>query len=289
MKTSALAIALALQLSMVNLYSAVDWKKEYAPIEKKIADGTVNARFLGAGGFSGECVTLDLSNNTAAEQKILLEAGDKLMCENEAMQNIFITQTQYIVLAPFAKKRNKVFGFCCAHNKSAPESQIGFIYTDNKDSTELKLASFLNSHPLLDISAVQNAVWVVCNDANIDGIYAEDMASIQELKNTVSRITGKKIPWYTKKYDVDSLGRLQETCSKLVAIMDFNLNKDCQITVQICDNHDVVLKLPMQERMLQRGHYDYQFAWETTRLPKGKYWARVFSDGQMIQEKEIIL
>jgi hypothetical protein len=132
-------------------------------------------------------------------------------------------------------------------------------------------------------------VWVVCNDANIDGIYAEDIASIQELKKVVSEITGKEIPWYTKKYDIDSLGRLQETSSKLIAIMDFNLAKESEVTVQITNAQQVVLKVPMQERVLQRGHYDYQFTWETNRLPKGTYLARVFCNGQMIQEKTILL
>lgn len=274
---------------MMAATAASDWKKEYSPILSRIDDHSIKASFNSVGGYSGECVSLDMQNLTNKEQKIVMEAGDKLMCENEEMQNIFITQTQYIVLAPHATKRNSVFGFCCAHDKSAPSKEVAFRYTDDTLTKELKLANYLNTHRLLDLSAVQHAVWVVCNDANIDGIYAEDMASIQELKKVVADITGKEIPWYTKKYDIDSLGRLQETSSKLIAIMDFNLAKESEVTVQITNAQQVVLKVPMQERLLQRGHYDYQFTWETNRLPKGTYLARVFCDGQMIQEKTIML
>ncbi len=269
--------------------NTTDWKKEYISIEKEITEGVVAAKFISIGGYSGECVMVDISNLSNKEQKILLEAGDKLLCKNEEMQNIFISQTQYIVLAPKATKRNKIIGFCCASSKSAPSNSVMFNYLNNENLKELKLANFLDLHPNLDINAVQHAVWVVCNDANIDGIYAEDPSSILELKKLVSSITGKEIPWYTKKYNIDSTGRLLETSSKLIAIMNFNLNKEASITVQICNDKDDVLKIPMQEKLLQRGYYDYQFTWETNRLPKGKYIARVFSDGQMIQEKEILL
>ena len=267
----------------------LDWQKEYISIEKKIADNSILATFKSVGGYSGECVILDLSNNTDQEQKIVIEAGDKLMCENENMQNIFITQTDYLVIAPKSTKRKKVFGFCCSHDKSAPLNQVAFNYDDNKISNELKLATYLNNHRQIDINAVQYAVWIVCNDVSMDGIYADDLQSVQELKKTVAEITGKEIPWYTKKYDVDSTGRLLESCSKLIAEMNFNLNKETIITVQICSDKDVVLKIPLQEKLLQRGHYDYQFTWDTNKLPKGKYYARIFSDGQMIQEKELFL
>jgi hypothetical protein len=273
----------------ILLASNADWKTTYTPINEKISNHSIKANFKSTGNYSGDCVVLHLENNTNTEQKLLLEAGDKLMCEDEAMQNIFVTQTQYIVLAPLSKKQTKVTGFCCASSKSAPELDIAFRHTRDTVSKELILAKYLNTHPQLDLHAVQHAVWVVCNGANIDGIYADDMASVQELKKTVSEITGLPVPWYTKKYDVDSAGRLQMTTSKLIAIMDFNLAKETAVTVQICNAHEEILKVPMQERMLQRGHYDYQFTWETSFLPAGKYLARVFSEGQLIQEREIML
>lgn len=281
-----------LLFTLVNISYAsqnTDWKKTYVPIQKLIATHTVSALFTGVGGHSGSCVALDINNHSNNEQKIFIEAGDKLICENESMQNIFITQDQYIVLAPNSTKKKAVYGFCCSSAKSSPQQGVHFSYSDNDSVKEQLLARYLNVHPQLDLHAVQHAVWVVCNGASIDGIYAENPNTVLDLKKKVSEITGQPIPWYTKKYDQDSSGRLLQSSSKLVAIMDFNLSQECQITVQICDAHGEVLKVPMQERMLQRGHYDYQFTWETTRLVSGIYYARIFSDGRMIQERQINL
>ena len=249
----------------------------------------VNATFTSKGGHSGECVDMKVVNLTNDQLNIKLEAGDKLMAEDSTMQNIFITHTDLIALAPKGTKLKTVYGFCCAVTKHSPQKNIHFSFFKNTNAKELKLATFMDTHRSIDESALQHAIWVVCNGEDAAGIYAEDMTEVQDLKKLVAEITCKPIPWYTKKFDRDSTGMLVRRALQLNAIMHFDLLQASEVTIVIKDAKDNTMKIPMQEKLLERGHYDVEYNWETNMIAPGTYYARIYSNGQMIQEKEIIL
>lgn len=249
----------------------------------------VSVVFTSKGGHTGDCVAIKLANLTNDEMSIKIDAGDKLMAEDTTMQNIFITHTDLIALAPKGTQLKTIYGFCCAVTKHSPSKDIHFTFLKNKNEKEMKLAHFMDTHRTLDESALQHAIWVVCNGEDPAGIYADDQTELQALKKLVAEITGKPIPWYTKKFDRDSTGMLVRRALKLNAVMHFDLLQPSEVVVVIKDAHDNTMKTPLPEKLLERGHYDFEYNWETNMIQPGKYYARIYANGQMIQEKEIDL
>jgi len=249
----------------------------------------VSVVFTSKGGHTGNCVAIKLANLTNDEMNIKIDPGDKLMADDTTMQNIFITHSDLIALAPKGTQLKTIYGFCCAVTKHSPAKDIHFTFLKNRNEKEVKLAQFMDSHRSLDESALQHAIWVVCNGEDPAGIYADEQTELQELKKLVAEITGKPIPWYTKKFDRDSTGMLVRRALQLNAVMHFDLLQPSEVVVVIMDAHDNTMKTPLPEKLLERGHYDFEYNWETNMIPPGKYFARIYANGQMIQEKEIDL
>ena len=249
----------------------------------------VSVIFTSKGGHSGDCVAIKIANLTNDEMSIKIDAGDKLMADDTTMQNIFITHSDLIALAPKGTQLKTIYGFCCAVTKHSPDKDMHFTFLKNKNEKEIKLAHFMDTHRTLDEGAIQHAIWVVCNGEDPAGIYADDQTDLLELKKLVAEITGKPIPWYTKKFDRDSTGMLVRRALKLNAVMHFDLPQPSEIVIVIMDAHDNTMKTPLPQKLLERGHYDFEYNWETNMIPPGKYYARIYANGQMIQEKEIEL
>lgn len=279
---SLLLLLLLLPLKNVNAFTTIS-------ISEALAQKKIDASFISKGGHSGECVEMKIVNLTNDQLNIQLDAGDKLMSEDSTKQNIFISHTDLIALAPKGTRLKNIYGFCCAVTKHSPTKDNHFSFVKNSNGKEVKLASFINTHRSIDEDALQHAIWVVCNGEDAAGIYAEDMTEVQELKKLVAEITGKPIPWYTKKFDRDSTGMLVRRALKLYAVMHFDLMQPSEVTVVIKDATGNTMKIPMQEKLLERGHYDFEYNWETNMISPGTYYAQIYCNGQMIQEKEIIL
>lgn len=179
-------------------------QKNYVSIEQLAAQKQIDVQLQSLGGYQGNCVQLYITNNTAVDQHILLEAGRRLDNTDPGKQDILVVKEQNILLAAGSSVTVQAYGFCCMASSGAPVAgqkfELGWMETGNL----LWIAQLINKYNL-PIPTMQSAVWVFSNQHNIASIIASKDASLKDFRREVATHLGIEIPWYDIFYEEDSL------------------------------------------------------------------------------------
>jgi len=268
-------------------------KKEKAiSIEKAIKEGVVSAEFKGSGSYSGEAINLKIKNLLPTDTLIRIESGRRLLSDDTTVQDILIIREMEFRLLANEIKQLKLFGFCCQAHNSAP-GYTGFSVGYMEDSTFIQLAHYLDSTNL-PIDVMQHAVWVLSDNNPLNSIHNENKKDKEKMKGLFRLLANLKgieyeYPWYTLKYATDTASVFSGKPTKMFAEVEYYLPNQSSVDLFIKDANDLLVKKLFINRPHHRGNYTYHFTLDVSKLPKGKYYLRMYADNQLKLNKEFEL
>lgn len=242
-------------------------------LEDALQQQLVKMEAKGLGGYSGEVITLSLSNTTGKSLSVKIPAGSVFHPDDEGMQDIFVVQDQILAIAPKATRWANVSGFCCQASDRSPQGNIGFKYASHPNPKLKELAAFLNGKSF-DNGTLQNAVWCVSDNHNVSDIWAEDRTTVQPLRDLICKITGQKDVWYSTATNVtvDPYGHINREAVAVSGAIGFDLKKPSTITASVkATFKDYTYDIPSKLNLPKAGHYEYDFNLRVRGWEKGKY------------------
>ena len=247
-------------------------------LEDAAKKGLIKLFIKSKGGYSGEVIEMKIKNSSNKNLDFKLETGRKLDSKNNAEQDILVTKPQEFNVCGGQTRTINVFGMCCQAHNMCPRENSEYSIGTMADSTLIKLAMFIDKNKYYTNSSAQQAVWTVSDNNSLGSITDGNKVDVNNLRNFVSKITGKTIPpyevTYSRENDRDLLGRVKT----IEGTFDYALPDNTHVTIGIY-NSDVVLVQSLFENIEhQKGEYKLYYTFHTINLPQGIYYAKMISN-----------
>lgn len=251
-------------------------------LEELLKNKLVDVNGIGLGGYQGECVQLEIKNNSPSELSIKIEAGRRLDNMNASQQDILIVKEHIFNLKAGAIENINVRGFCCQSTNHAPNNKsiftAGFMETGNL----LSIATYINNnYNSLDLAAIQSAVWVFSNNQNPGGIIANKSENILGLKKEVARLLEIEIPWYDIYYEKNDSMPFSDKAYSLKGEIIYHLPHTGWMTMVVRNKNGRLYHKFTNDGHIYSGRYTYDVDINIKGWPKGSYAIEVYLDNAL--------
>jgi hypothetical protein len=277
MKTQLLFLILACTLQLAA--------RTPVSIEKAIKSGYITFEAKGKGGYSGSCLQMKITNKHKDSLYVVLEAGRRLNSLNDEEQDILVTKEQLVKLRGGETKTTDVFGFCCQAGNHSPAKDSKFGVGRMSDSSLTALAKFCNENKF-STDDIQSSVWCLSDNHSIASIPGNN----DKLRKFVGSIKHEEIPWYQKDY-VAGTGRqsFSDQANKITGTISYTTLADGYMNIQLRDANGHLVQKFTNNKLIEKGNYDYWFELQVTNWPKGKYFIYIYSGEQLLTKKDFVI
>jgi hypothetical protein len=251
--------------------------------------GLIKLVIKSKGGHTGSVIEMNVTNNTGTGLGLRLEAGRKLDSQKQDQQDILVTQAQEIFVSAKQQKNINVNGMCCQAHNASPAKGCMYGIGVMGDSNLVKIATFINKNELYNDHAAQQAVWVVSDNNSLGSITGSNADLVKQLRNYVSKVTGKVIPPYEVRYGNGTSGDLLGKPTRIDGIFSYNQPMNGHATFEIYNSAGKRVQIIIENECHERGDYKIYYTFRTRYLPEGVYYARLKLDGMLQKEEKIEL
>lgn len=187
MRRIASLIVMALTVAQLNA-------AERMRIDSLLRLGHIDIKVTGTGGHSGECVAVEVISKLPSRLEIFIPPGWRFVSQDSSLQDLLVVEEEALALAPRGHARVTCRSFCCEASMGGPGEGARYHSGGMASSALVKLAEHIAAGRYPD-SAIQQSVWAVSDGNPISAIDAGDSAATLELRQLVSALTGRPIPW----------------------------------------------------------------------------------------------
>jgi hypothetical protein len=282
MKTTVIAAALSF-----SILSSQTLQAQAIDLGDAIKKGYLTLSASGTGGHSGECLKLKLENKGKKKLEVRIPVGQVFEAGDSTLQNLMVAKEETFLVESGKSRIAKLFGFCVEAGDGSPDDGSQFRLGKMASGNLLKLAQHLSTNNLHQHPSAQFAVWAVTDEERLEGIGDPGLAKF------VADLLGKPVPPYNIEYrqPQDRLlpgqpANLRDAVS-MNGLFYYDLPKDQKVSFGLYDGEGKLIHALFSNRMQKRGSHRFKFMFEIRNLPKGKYFARLVSEGQMVKELEV--
>lgn len=268
-----------------SFHIAVSSETKPVSLQEALNKGLVAFTAKGLGGHTGQCIEVAITSLHKKEIQLSIDAGMKFLPDDTSAQSMIVTQEKMFALAPKAIRKIKLFAMCIEQSDRGPAADEMFALGPMADGNLLEVVNFLNLKKY-QTSAAQHAVWCITDSASLGGIFDEtNPALAKELRMLVAKLTEKIPPWYQVEYKIQP--GVQETFEPLRIHADFKytLNDDGIVTFAIFNEQGDTVKTILANHVEKAGTHMMKIKFESSKIPKGKYFVRVTNKGILVEEK----
>lgn len=277
--------ALALSLAFAALHlTAVE-----SELGRALRTGQVSLTVSGLGGHRGACVRVDAENRTAVPVRYVIPSGWRFGSQDSSLQDLLVVGEQVLALAPNGRASVTCRAFCCEASMGGPGQGSAFTEGALADSALVKLARHLASSSYGD-DAAQQAVWAVSDGNPISAIDTDDAAATNALRQFVSTLTGRPVPWYTTAFAEANEGTVfNPNATRVTGRVEFQQQHAGVLSIVVKDAEGRTIHVLDEGRDLRQGKYTIDVEVTVRNWPTGRYSICFASDGVLLKKEEFEL
>ena len=258
-------------------------------LNEAIEKGLIELEALGAGGHSGECLKVKLKNLQKKDLEITIPAGMVFEANDSSLQNLMIVKEETLLVEKGKTRIAKLHSYCVEAWDGSPGEGTPFRLGKMAVGNLLAFAQFLSAEKHYNNEYAQNAVWAVSDEDRLENIGDPALAK------HVAKLLGKPEPQYNVKYKQPDVSRMlpgtpvrqmQEALS-MNGLFYYTLATDKIVNFELYNEEGEMVHALFKNRRQKRGYHKFRFEFEISNLPKGKYYARLMSGRDKIEELSV--
>lgn len=243
----------------------------------------------GLGGHSGACVKVEAMNRTAVHARFTIPSGWRFGSQDSTLQDLLVVGEQVLALAPNGRATVTCRAFCCEASMGGPSVGSGFNEGSFADSALVKLARHLAMASYGE-QAMQQAVWAVSDGNPISAIDAGDATATNALRQFVSTLTGRPVPWYTTAFaEADEGTVFNPNATQVTGRVEFQQRHAGVLSIVVKDAEGRTIHVLDEGRDLRQGRYTIDVEVTVSNWPKGQYRICFATDGVLLKQQEFEL
>lgn len=195
---------LTLPVAMVLSATYPTDKPETISLHEAIEKEILEVEVLSKGGFSGNCIQLNVINVRSKRMDIQLVKGTLFKPENAEAQNIVVPETQVLAFTGARSQEFTITGYCSEPDDRSPKQGSHFKVSQSKNQLHDDLFAYLEDKPELldDKQLMQSAIWALEKGEPVACIYKRNNPEVASLREYICSITGKENVWYNRQEEL---------------------------------------------------------------------------------------
>ncbi|MBL0913559.1 MAG: hypothetical protein IBJ09_14425 [Bacteroidia bacterium] len=263
--------------------------EKYRSIAELQENGSISVQILSTGGYSGNCVNLQMKNNRSDTQFVWIEAGRRLDNPVETDQDILLVREEKIALPPFAKTQRLLFGFCCQASNGAPKTDTTFRIGSMAGGNLEWLAGFID-HKKYDTYTIQQAVWVFSDNHQLASVVAGRDPLIIDLRKAMAKKLNITLPWYDIQYRTVDNTPFSGQHTRVTGEIEFSSASAGFLSINIRNEVGMLMHVVTEEENALYGStYTVPLNIPVEHWGKGRYSVNVYIDGNLKKKQEFVL
>lgn len=257
-------------------------------LDEALKNGMITLEADATGGHSGQSLKMSVSNLTSDDWTLQIPAGSQFASEDADQQDLIVIQQQSLAMKGKNAKEALLQARCTQASNLSPSTGSGFRYAGRAEGKLAKLVNFIDQAKITDHSA-QEAIWAFTNGHSLAYIDHE------ELQKLSAGLLGVEKPTYT----VESIPVPPSEEAGLTAFearepavlkgaFACQLEKDIQASFGLYNEEGEELLQLFANRTLRKGTNRMRFSFEISDLDRGTYYARLSSEGRVVEEEAMV-
>jgi hypothetical protein len=255
-------------------------------LEEALKKKLVTATILGKGCYYGQSVKLKLKNISNQNLSISLEAGRRLNCVYDSVQDMLVTKSEMLALLPSQTKEFTIYAMCCEKSNRTPSETSTYNLGAMANSALMNLAILIEKLNVQDLTGVK-AVWVISDGISPDEITGSDETTVKALKEYVMAVANKRKPAERDPniiYDY-SYPTLEGEVFTIEGDFDWEMPTPGFVSLYIYDNNGKQVKVVFQDLSATSGLQSYHYKVSDATFQFGElYWIRMKQNNRTIKE-----
>jgi len=234
----------------------------------------------GMGGYNGEAIALRVKNTGPEPLKIRISPGTIFTSHDDWKQNLMVTRTEIIALAPAGENVINLRTVCIESSDASPSRGSKFTLSEKATGPLLAMAETIDTYKYFN-STAQSAVWAVANGRGLRYVYGEDRAMMERFCAVISEATGKPCTdenYRTRHHEIHSINTSFE-----VLLPDYVQGAD----VKLYRPDGELFKTYLEATPFKPGFYQFKLGVFHTFADTTSFSLRFEDNGKMLFEKQI--
>jgi len=240
-------------------------------LEEALAKKMVSCKIASTGAYSGESVSLTITNLSASNLNISIPNGTVFKPAEEGDQDLIIASDKVLAINGKATSTSILDGFCMEASDHSPQADNGMKLSKTSNANLQALTQFLNKKGY-DENTIQQAVWVVSDGQSISYVDNEDVKA-KELRTFLSTLTKQPDPWYETEQKI-AVTEERVIESKPVSVngkIQFVSDGKIKIHEVVKNAYGKVMDTSEELEFPKQGKWNYQFTLTVEGWEKGNY------------------
>jgi hypothetical protein len=257
-------------------------------LDEALKNGMITLEAGATGGHSGQSLKLNIMNHQPGDWVLQIQAGEQFASEDPGEQDLIVIRRQSLAMKEKGAKEVLLQARCTQAGNRSPSSGSGFRYAGPAEGKLAKLVNFIDQAKIVDHPA-QEAIWTVTNGHSLAYIDHE------ELQKLSAALLGVEKPTYAVESrpvpPSEEAGRTAFEAREpalLKGAFACQLEKDIQASFGLYNEEGEELLQLFANRTLRKGTNRMRFSFEISDLERGTYYARLSSEGRVVEEEAMI-
>ena len=285
-------------LTLLIAFSATLLRANPITIQEALKTNKVKVKLASNGNSVADgMITAELQNVSMGSVSVKLPVGTKLICSEDTRQNLILVEEQVIVLAANTKKNATLKGMCIQSSNSSPGDKIAYSFGEILKGDIVACAQYINDKKIFS-SCGQQAIWAFSDNHDVGWISPENEIE-KGLRQFVADKKGVQNPWYTTNHEAGN-NQLSRNYNRMEPPQDYYSFEAAEIkgdfewkqtgtkklTFAIYDAEGRVVRKFFENKEMGKGEHTFGFFYKTTRVMRGRYFARMTSGTEVIAERD---
>lgn len=211
---------------------------------------------LASGTHTGQCIEFEVKNLTGTSLEIKVEAGRKLICDFDSVQNMMITRELIFTLSPRESVKHKAYAMCIEQSDASPSGTSTFYMGDMASSHLLELAQTLDKYNYQNMVG-QTAVWTVIGDKDTSNIWGSNAEQKKFLRKYISDLRSESTEEVF--YQQGPVIYLESEEYNISGSIRWDMKKKGPASLIVYDEQGNYVTSVFKERKFDAGNQTYDF------------------------------
>lgn len=252
-------------------------------IREAIKSGILRVVPEANGGHQERCIKLKLENLKKKKLEVFVPAGLIFHSVDSVVQDLIVIQERMLVLDKLQKRSFSLYAMCIQAGNASPSEGRLFETGPLADGNLLKVVEFVDKNNIRT-SPAQYAIWAVTDNKRIENIRHPELAVF------TAELLGKPAPKYFIHHaNVNRPGEraFQDRPSIISGTFKYKSDRDRKVSFGLYDANGKLLHSAFEDQLQKKGGHKFKFRFEVRNVPKGKYFARLMWEGEILEQLEV--
>lgn len=232
--------------------------------------------------YYGQCMSIQVSNKSHQAINLEIVPGQYLEPKDTSTQRMVTTHHQVLALGAGSTQEVSLYAMCSEQSDASPDMDDAFVLGMMAQENVQRIAQYIQEHNWQNGTG-QHAMWVITDDASLDGITDGNVDAVNALRRAVADIKGIEFI----AYEPTPEEQYQNGLTSLSGNFTYEVPRNCRASLTLEDVEGRLVATFFRDKPFTPGTHKFSFSADELSLRPGKYKVMLRVNGRLAARYEM--